>query len=172
MFSSKPRRIYCTFTAKSVIAANWGVIQCLRGVRGATYHHVRRQPACLRSVPRLFLDVLWLRASVLMPRSRLLDVFSTIRPHYSSLGLSCSPPPTTQTHTHTQPLGPITLTHISMVITFVPGWTDGRSSMQTHAYDTQTLIQAAPPTTPPTTPHPPCPNGKEWWRVFVETSVW
>lgn len=65
---------------------------------------------CRGRFPRPILDVLWLRASVIMPRSWLRDGFSTIRAHYSSLGLSCSSlhPHRTRSHTrlHTEPLPP------------------------------------------------------------------
>lgn len=78
----------CRFALNSAITATSGVIQCVQ------WNMVPALPPCERTkcyswFPRLFLDVLWLWASVIMPRSWLLDGFSTIRPHYSSLGLSC-----------------------------------------------------------------------------------
>lgn len=104
-------------------------------------------PPCERTeyrswFPRLFLDVLWLRASVIMPRSWLLDGFSTIRAHYSSLGLSCSSlhPLRTCSHTHlyTQNL--------------CRRWTDGRWHMHTNAHRQYTNTNTEAPrsnTTPP-----------------------
>lgn len=83
--------------------------------------------ACFSLFPRLFLDVLWLWASVIMPRSWLLDGFSTIRPHYSSLGLSClSLHPLQHAHTHIY-------THITPA---PDGQMDGRT--RTHK-DTRTI---------------------------------
>lgn len=60
-------------------------------------------PPCERTelVSQAVFRLLWLRASVIMPRSWLLDGFSTIRAHYSSLGLSCSSlHPSEHAHTH------------------------------------------------------------------------
>lgn len=84
----------CGFSArsqKSVITANAKVIQRLLRNMDDDLPPCETT-ACFSLFPRLFLDVLWLWASVIMPRSWLLDGFSTIRPHYSSLGLSCLSP--------------------------------------------------------------------------------
>lgn len=100
--------------------------------------------ACWGWFPRLFLDVLWLRASVIMPRSWLLDGFSTIRAHYSSLGLSCSSlHPSEHAHTHLYTLC---------------GWTDGRWHMHTNAHIqyTNTNTEAPPPPHPRLKMAPPC----------------
>lgn len=92
-------------------------------------------PPCERTecwgwFPRLFLDVLWLRASVIMPRSWLLDGFSTIRAHYSSLGLSCSSlhPHRTCSHTHLY------------TSSLCRRWTDGRWHIHTNAHRQYTNI--------------------------------
>lgn len=97
-------------------------------------------PSCERTecwgwFPRLFLDVLWLRASVIMPRSWLLDGFSTIRAHYSSLGLSCSSLHPSE-HAHT---------HLYTPIRCADGQMEGGTCTQTHTYNTQTQIQKPPP---------------------------
>lgn len=97
-------------------------------------------PSCERTecwgwFPRLFLDVLWLRASVIMPRSWLLDGFSTIRAHYSSLGLSCSSLHPSE-HAHT---------HLYTPICCADGQMEGGTCTQTHTYNTQTQIQKPPP---------------------------
>lgn len=96
---------------------------------------------CRSWFPRLFLDVLWLQASVIMPRSWLLDGFSTIRAHYGSLVLSCSSlhPLRTCSHTHL---------HTS---TLCRGWTDGRWHMHTKAHRRYTNTNTeAPPRSNPT----------------------
>lgn len=97
-------------------------------------------PSCERTecwgwFPRLFLDVLWLRASVIMPRSWLLDGFSTIRAHYSSLGLSCSSLHPSE-HAHT---------HLYTPIRCADGQMEGGTCTHMHTYNTQTQIQKPPP---------------------------
>ncbi len=119
------------FTAKSLITANSEEIQRLQ------WNMDNGLPpcemiACSSLFPRLFLDVLWLWASVIMPRSWLLDGFSTIRPHYSLLGLSClSLHPSQHAHAHTNPCST---------------WTDGQSHMhsQTHTHNTQKHKYSSP----------------------------
>lgn len=126
----------CKFTAKCVMAANSEVIQHLPWNMDDDLPPCETT-ACFSLFPRLFLDVLWLRASVIMPRSWLLDGFSTIRPHYSSLGpqLLVSSPLITRSRTH------------SYTYNLCSGWTDGQSHMHTHT-NTNTAA-ALPSNTPP-----------------------
>lgn len=152
---------FCRFTTKSVITANLEVIQHL------PWNMDNDLPpcamlACFSLFPRLFLDVLWLWASVIMPRSWLLDGFSTIRPHYSLLGLSCLSLLPSQ---HAR-------THIYTRITPAPdGQMDGRTSThkRTHAIHKH---KYSSPRRPLSNTAPPCQMANSGSWVFVETGVW
>ena len=161
LIKNNHQSLICGYITKSVIAAYSEVIQHLQWNMDDDLPPCETT-ACLSWFPRLYLDVLWLWESFIMPRSWLLDGFSTIRPHYSSLALSCLSPHPHNMLTHT-------FIHILPLLR-MDRWTVAHAHTNTHIQytNTNTTATSAPLSNTPLQ----CQMANSGGWEFLETVVW